>query len=303
DWSIKPSAFYAMLLMDGDRLGAMLQEKEDMGKPVSEALAHFAEHVEEKVLLHSGFLIYAGGDDVLAMLPVEGALQAAIDLRIAYQQAFQKIFGKESIATISAAIIFAQHTLPLRDVLAQAHHVLDQVAKEECGRDSLAVQILRSSGPGFRWSAPWGHVLNQSNDADLSKHSQKHDSPDALGNRFEVLAQMFGLEEGEHTNLNATFLYNLRERYELLDPGPDHADEDFWLHLFTAEFVKNRQREVSREKTQELMRALFETCREVRRVVDQTEKGERVVKIQHSERWTIDGALLTRFLAQKGVED
>ncbi|MHB1654589.1 MAG: type III-B CRISPR-associated protein Cas10/Cmr2, partial [Desulfitobacteriaceae bacterium] len=42
DWSIKPSAFYAMLLMDGDRLGAMLQEKEDMGKPVSEALAHFA---------------------------------------------------------------------------------------------------------------------------------------------------------------------------------------------------------------------------------------------------------------------
>ncbi|MDI6879691.1 MAG: type III-B CRISPR-associated protein Cas10/Cmr2 [Desulfitobacteriaceae bacterium] len=305
EWSVKPSPFYAMLLMDGDRLGAILQEKEDIGTSVSEALADFTGRVEDIVLQHSGFLIYAGGDDVLAMFPVEGALQSAIDLRTAYQEAFQRFPGIGLVATISAAIIFAQHTLPLRDVLSTAHHVLDQVAKEECGRDSLAVHILRSSGPGFRWLAPWSHVLNQSNDTDYAGDSRKPNSSDALGNRLEALAQMFRLEAGEDLNLNAGFLYNLRERYELfgLESESEHEYEDFWIHLFAAEFVKNRQREVSREKTQELMRALFETCREVRRVVDKTEEGERVVKIQRSKSWTIDGALLTRFLAQKGVED
>lgn len=144
----EPSAFYALLLMDGDRVGALLRSQESK---VTEGLARFSSQVDAVIRQHGGNTIYAGGDDVLALLPLEGAVPAALALWKAYRGAFAEI----PAATISAALVFAHFHVPLRHVLREAHRQLDEVAKDGNGRDSLAVCVLTQSGVTRKWVSTW----------------------------------------------------------------------------------------------------------------------------------------------------
>jgi CRISPR-associated protein Cmr2 len=144
----EPTAFYALLLMDGDRVGALLRSQES---DVTEGLARFSSQVDSVIRQHGGNTIYAGGDDVLALLPLEGAVPAALALRQAYRGAFAEI----PAATISAALVFSHFQVPLRHVLREAHRQLDEVAKDGNGRDSLAVCVLTQSGVTREWVAMW----------------------------------------------------------------------------------------------------------------------------------------------------
>jgi CRISPR-associated protein Cmr2 len=148
----EPSAFYALLLMDGDRVGRLLRQ--DRGEErVTQGLARFSAHVDSIVRQkHGGNTVYAGGDDVLALLPLEGALPAALELRETYCGAFPT----GSDATISAAVVFAHFHVPLRHVLHEAHRQLDEIAKDGNGRDSIAVCVLTQSGITREWVSAWG---------------------------------------------------------------------------------------------------------------------------------------------------
>ena len=144
-----PPSFYALLLADGDRLGKLAGH---MGKrQVGEALAQFTREVPRVVKEHGGQTIYAGGDDVLAMHPVAGALRCATCLAEHYREAFADATG----ATLSAAVLFAHVRLPLSAVIREAHRLLDNVAKDENGRNSLAVGVLKSGELNCQWVTTW----------------------------------------------------------------------------------------------------------------------------------------------------
>lgn len=145
-----PSEFYALLLMDGDSVGKLLGDHPE--SDVAAALKAFATGVAAPVTAAGGHLVYAGGDDLLALLPLERALTAAINLRRAYVDAFQ---ARNIAATTSAALIFAHFHVPLRQVLREAHRRLDGVAKDANGRDSLAVCVLSQSGVLRQWVSAW----------------------------------------------------------------------------------------------------------------------------------------------------
>ena len=154
-----PSTFYAFLLADGDRLGQLLGK---VGvQTVSESLTKFTSDVPKIVKCHQGVTIYAGGDDVLAMLPLPSALACAEKLSQAYQRAFVDTAAKNEATlskdevTLSAAVVFAYIRLPMRTVLQEARHLLDDVAKDGNGRDSLAVSVLKGSGPYCQWVTTW----------------------------------------------------------------------------------------------------------------------------------------------------
>ncbi len=146
-----PPTFYALLLADGDRLGRLVGELE--GKPVSRALSTFTSAVPGIVRQHDGVTIYAGGDDVLAMLPVPGALDCAAALADAYTSSFPE--EARSRATLSAAVVFAQIRLPLAEVIREAHRLLDDVAKDDNGRNSLAAGVLKPGGLNCQWTTTW----------------------------------------------------------------------------------------------------------------------------------------------------
>jgi CRISPR-associated protein Cmr2 len=106
-------------------------------------------------------MVYAGGDDVLALLPVDRALDCAAALEHSYRDAFKveatlsaAVEGKVE-ATLSAAVVFAHARAPLDLVLGSAHRLLDEVAKEANGRASLVVAVTRRSDPTAQWVTTW----------------------------------------------------------------------------------------------------------------------------------------------------
>lgn len=89
-----PAGYFALLRMDGDDVGRLL---DTLGADkVSQALAAFSKEVPRLVENNNGVLVYAGGDDLLALFPIESALTAALKLRGAYRSAWHQANRKAS---------------------------------------------------------------------------------------------------------------------------------------------------------------------------------------------------------------
>ncbi|MBK6900380.1 MAG: type III-B CRISPR-associated protein Cas10/Cmr2 [bacterium] len=145
------SPFYAVLLMDGDELGIHMSDanKQDA---ITKGLAKFTNKVPSIVQANNGFLIYAGGDDVLAALPLEDALSCAAALRAHYSSCFDlKIIP----TSLSGAIEYAHIKMPLGKVLQDAHDLLTSIAKQGRGRDSVACRVWKPGGLTLEWAMPW----------------------------------------------------------------------------------------------------------------------------------------------------
>ena len=86
-------AYFAVLALDGDQMGAWLGGEHNRDGPtkqfrgdLSHRLSNFALHcVRPIVEACDGRLIYAGGEDVLALLPADTAVDCARFLRAAYR--------------------------------------------------------------------------------------------------------------------------------------------------------------------------------------------------------------------------
>ncbi len=151
-----PSSYLAVLSMDGDKMGdhASTFESSTDHFAFSRQLAEFARDqvrpiIEERL---PGRLVYAGGDDVLALLPAEHALTAAEALRSAFAETFQK-----DNLHVSTGIAYIHRTYPLQAAVLAAKAAQER-AKEDYGRNALAVALLQRSGEplymGFKWEVP-----------------------------------------------------------------------------------------------------------------------------------------------------
>ncbi len=300
----KPSPFYAVLLMDGDSMGAILRQARDESKTgeqtVSQALAHFAKEVARVVRDHDGVPVYAGGDDVMALLPMRHALSCAITLRDCYQTSFDMFCSKSIVprATISAAIMYAHYHVPLRQVLDLGHELLEKIAKNRTGRDSLSVRVFKPSGITCEWSAPWDHI-------------QPHDVLMKLVEKFQGEDRGTSERKGE---FSSSFFYNIRDQFALLtndDPmkpgefGPLVKDLDA-QKILVAEWIRTRQRGGDQRSSEELLLCaeenidlLLKTCYRARRVPDDKNEPKLLVD---DKVLGIDGPLLVRFLANEGKE-
>lgn len=134
-----PPSYYAILMLDGDNMGEKLfSVNEEKRKEISRELASFAMNdVPCIVKKHLGQLIYAGGDDVLAMLPCETAVICSRDIR-------SKFGGLEPGFTLSGGIAVAHVKHDLQDALDIARKT-EKEAKN-AGRDRLAISIVKRSG-------------------------------------------------------------------------------------------------------------------------------------------------------------
>ena len=284
-----PAPFYAILLMDGDSLGELLRKS---GSAVSNALDRFTKQVPKIVCQHNGFLIYAGGDDVLALLPLEDALQCAADIRQCYLDAF-KTQGLSS--TISAAIEYAHVKTPLTRILGDAHHLLDDIAKEGRGRDAIAVRVWKPGGQALEWAMPWEKALIK--DSNQLKIAQ-------IANQFA----------GDKSEFSSKFFYRIRERFDLLNPEKNKQEEwgnesaifseDDAIALLAVDYLASGINEGLRDKLKikdavDRIKPLLEQCRPVIRRPNESNEEKKFPK---SKRLEVDGALLVRFLAHKGVE-
>lgn len=148
-----PTPYFAVLLMDGDRMGKRLSEvkTKDGHQDISQRLFEFTDEVEQIVNKHLGRLVYAGGDDVFAFLPVETALLAANEIRQAFGH-------KLDAGRMSAGIAIAHHLAPLNFIRQQAHSA-EKSAKNDYGRNALCVTLLKRSGAPLTVGAQWNSYV------------------------------------------------------------------------------------------------------------------------------------------------
>ncbi|WP_126443813.1 type III-B CRISPR-associated protein Cas10/Cmr2 [Sulfuricystis multivorans] len=227
---VRLETYFALFMMDGDRMGAILSGDENTGtaiayrksfhpqvqkgfdahaakqplirqygeqkRPISPnrhlaiscALNDFSQtvvrHVVEEEFL--GRVIYAGGDDVLAMLPVADLLPCMERLRHAYsgtvpedenvdwgelrkrgtlvcKSGFAYLNGQlmrmmGPNATASTGAVIAHHQAPLAAVLRELR-AAEQRAKKEGGRDAFSITVIKRSGGALTLTARWGEPV------------------------------------------------------------------------------------------------------------------------------------------------
>lgn len=259
-----PDAYYALVLMDGDRLGAWLSSSGDaVGRPAygelwhpevatavtdefpslkdylaSRAAPSPAYHASLSGVLNdlalslvpavverafSGKVLYAGGDDLLAMAPVRDlvpmmrALRAifsgaavpgvAEDLRARLDSPFELakghvLLGRELFramgerATCSIGAVVAHQAAPLGGVLRDLR-AAEKRAKD-AGRDAFSITLAKRAGGTTHLTCPW-------------KLTEEPSPVAVLGRLVDVLRS--GV-------LSRRFAYHLIERLEGLPDGP-----------------------------------------------------------------------------------
>lgn len=223
---VKPERYYALILMDGDNMGAWLAGNEEKYQLPFRAVWHdkvrqgiqpfaqrnaglqaylnemrpasparhmaisaalngyaldLARHVVED--LCKGKLMYAGGDDVLAMVSIDDLPRCLWLLRLAYSGAMPE--GKEAFfadldldmnngfvlwrksrtdrrlyrvmgekATASAGAVVAHHTTPLGAVLRELRGA-EKAAKACEGKNAFNIRLLKRAGGKVELTLPW----------------------------------------------------------------------------------------------------------------------------------------------------
>jgi CRISPR-associated protein Cmr2 len=233
---VQLETYYALIMMDGDRMGAILSGDEETGTAISyrdsfhpQVRTGFKQHAARNDLIHRygeqrrplspnrhlaisgalndfsqtvvrhvvemehlGKLIYAGGDDVLAMLPVADMLSCIERLRHAYSCTvpedetkdwselrkdrdklhckggfaylngrLMRMMGRN--ATASCGGVIAHHQAPLSAVLRELREA-EKRAKTEGGRDAFSITVIKRSGGTLHLTAKWGEPLALLND-------------------------------------------------------------------------------------------------------------------------------------------
>ncbi|WP_048144557.1 type III-B CRISPR-associated protein Cas10/Cmr2 [Methanothrix harundinacea] len=242
----RPTPFYAMLLMDGDNMGKLMGDYKDKEDLITKALSAFTKDVRDIVKTREGVTIYAGGDDVLAMLPMPEALKCAKELSESYEKRFEDVIP-EVKATISAGLVFSHYHIPLSTVMREAHYILDDVAKDKNGRGSIAVSVLKNSGKYCQWTVTWDRLTDE----------ESRDRIDDL---------VFKVREGPHKKFSKSFFYGMRDDLAILSGDQSLKPGNYAnliegldpLPLLTAEYMKSRDRKVSREDAEKQVGSLLE---------------------------------------------
>lgn len=152
--------YLAVLAQDGDHMGRRLGAfPAGTGDPVawhrqvSGALADIARRQVAGIeSAHLGRAVYAGGDDLLALLPAGQALAAAraVNSLFTGDEALTAALGRPSAST---AVVFFHASWPLQSAIMSAQALLKDAKKRD--RPGLGVAVLNRGGERARVVLPW----------------------------------------------------------------------------------------------------------------------------------------------------
>jgi CRISPR-associated protein Cmr2 len=153
----KPYPYVACLVADGDHMGRVIDalDSADAHRTFSAALACFAGEARKVVEQdHRGALVYAGGDDVLAFVPLPQAFSCAESLRRRFVDAMNSACRPLAAEppTLSIGLGVGHVMESMGDLLALARQA-EREAKRD--RNSLAVIVDKRSGGARSWRCTW----------------------------------------------------------------------------------------------------------------------------------------------------
>lgn len=180
----EPSPYLAILQADGDRMGKLLQQMEspDEHRRISEALAQFSQDARKLLQKQYGECIYAGGDDVLGLVPLTKVLEVSSKLHDLFSQILktpiEEIAKKRNnnteieTPTLSVGIAIAHSLTPLEELRQYAREA-EKKAKnptmpsEGDERNGFSIVMHPRSGSIYGFRARW------SDSDSIANHSEE----------------------------------------------------------------------------------------------------------------------------------
>lgn len=159
----RPIPYYVLLQADGDNMGMIINEQEtiDEHRELSRRLSTFAQKADPIVTEYHGCLIYAGGEDVLALLPMHTAIECAKKLADTFAQDMADFTvldpqtNKDIRPSLSAGLAIVHHLEPLSNSL-EAVRQAEKYAKSIKGKNALAITLTKRGGSERTIGGTWG---------------------------------------------------------------------------------------------------------------------------------------------------
>ncbi len=147
--------YYAILTADGDSMGELLSKATTAGehRKVSTALSQFSNKARELAKASRGTCVYAGGDDVLALLPVRTALCFAEQLHAEYIAALLSVANGTSPG-LSIGLAIVHHSESLQHSIQHAR-VAEHHSKKMPQKDALTVALHTRGGAPVSVTYTW----------------------------------------------------------------------------------------------------------------------------------------------------
>ena len=159
-----PVPYAAVLKADGDRMGELLSKADsaDSACVISSAMRRFASEVRDIVREHRGHAVYAGGDDILAFLPLAQARECSRALADAFRESLGGVakaldMPENERPTLSAGLGIGHVMEPMTALRARAEKA-ERAAKGDAAdtpRNALAIMLGVRSGAELHWRARW----------------------------------------------------------------------------------------------------------------------------------------------------
>ncbi len=195
----EPVPYAVILKADGDRMGELLSQARtaDQSRQVSRALHVFAQSVRGLVREHRGHAIYAGGDDVLALLPLQNAVACARELSRNFAKAMDEVAQQlgvpaEARPTLSVGLGLGHVLEPLGRLRerADAAEALAKGNGEPKPRNALAIRLGIRSGTELTWRGRWEDeaALTALKDFIAAYRDEKQPCPSRLGYDLRAIA-------------------------------------------------------------------------------------------------------------------
>jgi len=189
-----PSKYYSLIYFDGDKMSDWLNGKKlneielkrlvaegldgnipDLKRAltpsshmvISEAQKSYSLKVVPEVVEveHSGRVIYAGGDDIMAFLPIKDLLDVMGCLSKSFKGGFIKeneeiYMAMGNKASTSAGVVICHHTHPLSHALEKLATALKDGAKEGEGRDAFFFSVMKRAGEELCFGSKWNPIIH-----------------------------------------------------------------------------------------------------------------------------------------------
>ncbi len=341
--------YYAILLMDGDKMGELVNGTTisakwktvlhpdlftDMQDPgfdkdyrdywtnklgwdnkrrltpalhaaISEALGDFALYgVTSIISKHRGKLIYAGGDDICAIMPVSSVLKAAEEISQLYSAGFvryhydahtnlirsEKLDSSRSVfpldlenqkpekrivklaqhlgsgqkLSISAGINICHHKQPLTIAIQRTHKLLDFFAKEQKGRNAIAIELNKRNGGGRVYVSHWS------------------DSEDSTLEAFKFVGEALG--KSQSRDLSASLAYRL---------------QSFEMGLLSIIQSTKNQKVCSKMLNKFILQQIQQSGLQVDLPEELAQNVSRLIQTGDSDRLQIEALIVAKFIGER----
>jgi CRISPR-associated protein Cmr2 len=219
----EPDPYLAVLVADGDRMGKAISALKTPGehRNLSGDLAKFASRAAEIVEENQGVCIYAGGDDVMAVLPLHRCVACARALHDAFGEGLRQ-WSAETGTNLSLSVGIAMgHVMEnLEDLLGFAREAEKRAKEPRNGegeeRDGLALTFRTRGNAPVVFRANWNGLKSEEQDSVSSGLPWSETPPDR---RLLDWARLFALGE-----LPNKLPYDIRARARFFRGWPEGSE-------------------------------------------------------------------------------